>query len=386
MRFNPVALIATLSLAISWHLFAYAGDLSPSVLPNPSSCSALLKSSDDLVLLRDVTPQLLKQDQSAQDKGYKKLDSVLTFRWTSSRNIFGFSQPTEAGIRSILHEIGSDPGAARRTLFVDFREEPVLFIDGQTYNFRLKELVDSNLSLTGISAADLDALESKLKEELIRFANRNGGKIVIANLERDLTESGRVASINAATVHTTREVFEKIQAEGYAVRFYRIPITDQHAPEISDMSALLSALKAEEGSAQAFHCHYGHGRTTTGMVVAALFEKSKISGLKPSLSEEARQVNELHTVKRMIAALRMDARDLAILDAAMVDASVVLDLRKDLLSKVGGLADAAKRKLALQRYFMVMAAAKYLRAHESALSFSQWISKYPAAIELISNP
>lgn len=70
---------------------------------------------------------------------------------------------------------------------------------------------------------------------------------------------------------TTREVYEALSAEGYLVRYHRVPVTEGSSPPEPLFDLVLQALRsAGPADPIIFNCQMGAGRATMGMVIAGL--------------------------------------------------------------------------------------------------------------------
>ena len=67
-------------------------------------------------------------------------------------------------------------------------------------------------------------------------------------------------------------------ADGYAVDYLRVPVTDEKAPKADDFAVLIGrAWAPPQGAALVFNCQMGRGRTTTGMIIASLLHVQAMS-------------------------------------------------------------------------------------------------------------
>jgi Inositol hexakisphosphate len=69
-----------------------------------------------------------------------------------------------------------------------------------------------------------------------------------------------------------------LAADGYAVDYLRVPVTDEKAPKADDFAVLIGrAWAPPQGAALVFNCQMGRGRTTTGMIIASLLHVQAMS-------------------------------------------------------------------------------------------------------------
>ncbi|CAO1617411.1 unnamed protein product [Parajaminaea phylloscopi] len=189
---------------------------------------------------------------------------------------WGSGMPTIAGLRAGLEKMNAGPHGHTTVVWTSLREEPVVYVRGRPHVLRLADQPLTNLEATGITTETVERQELALKSDVIEEAGRRDGRILLHD-EVEL-EPGKFdiipvwETIKPSDVLTPREAYELIQSEGYKVDYARVAVTDEQAPLPAVFGAIerrvLKALK--QGSATAFNCQMGRGRTTTGMVIASL--------------------------------------------------------------------------------------------------------------------
>lgn len=114
----------------------------------------------------------------------------------------------------------------RYAVWVCTREEPILYIGARP--FVLREHSDPTRSFSLSSRAEnLEAIERRLKQDVIREANRLGGLIMVheeAGNSKEPTLKPTWISVDEETVKTVREVFEDLRSQGWRCDYHRVPI------------------------------------------------------------------------------------------------------------------------------------------------------------------
>ena len=105
-----------------------------------------------------------------------------------------------------------------------------------------------------------------------------------------------------------------------SVRYHRIPIADEAAPEEKDFDQLISAIRsAPQDAAFVFNCQMGRGRTTTGMVCACIMMRASSGKLAaPAKAREGtdpRIVGDFRCVRELVAMLDRGKEAKALADA-----------------------------------------------------------------------
>ncbi|KAI9192964.1 inositol hexakisphosphate-domain-containing protein [Polychytrium aggregatum] len=244
----------------------------------------ILASADTVVRLRNGSVlsrgTLLKSDHF--DTGFHtRIDFYLhgapNFRM-ADMNIFGVAQPKISGISTVLRLLSCYPGTPESTPCIWFstREEPMIYINQSPFVLRECDNPMRNVrTYQGISASRLENMEERLKEDILAEAARSNGLILV----HDEIHTGKIVPtwMSVDSVQTLREVFQSFVAEGYPVKFLRIPVSSDQAPEDQYIDEYVNVIKsASINDSLVFNCGMGVGRTTFAMVVAMLIRRAQI--------------------------------------------------------------------------------------------------------------
>lgn len=116
------------------------------------------------------------------------IDGAPNFRQAAAGlPVFGAGISTLLGVQRVLQATGSGPVATaaraaeqRQTVWHNLREEPVLFLNGTPYVLREAAGAYTNMKeYSGIDAARLEALEERLRAEVLQEAAALGGKVQV---------------------------------------------------------------------------------------------------------------------------------------------------------------------------------------------------------------
>ncbi|KAJ3086244.1 hypothetical protein HK102_013370 [Quaeritorhiza haematococci] len=243
-----------------------------------TSVNSVVKNRTGAVLGRQT---ILKSDHF--ETGFNtELDFTLqgapNFRM-ADLNIFGVAQPTVSGISTILRLLNCHPsteGGDTSCIWFSSREEPLVYINRKPFVLREMEAPLKNIRrYQGISAPRLEAMEARLKEDVLREASRCNGLVLV----HDEIEGGKIVPTWTAAdiVETPKEVFQRFSADGCKVKYVRIPISPEQAPEDRYLDEYVSVIRnTNTTDALVFNCGMGVGRTTFAMVVAMLIRRAQI--------------------------------------------------------------------------------------------------------------
>uniref|UniRef100_A0ACD5X113 Uncharacterized protein n=1 Tax=Avena sativa TaxID=4498 RepID=A0ACD5X113_AVESA len=201
----------------------------------------------------------------------ERVEGAPNFREIPGFSVYGVANPTVDGIRAVIQRVSTSKGK-RPILWHNMREEPVIYIHGKPFVLREVERPYKNmLEYTGIGRDRVERMEARLKEDILREAERYDGAIMVIHE----TDNGEIfdawENVNDEAVLTPLEVYKRLDSEGLPIKYARVPITDGKAPKSSDFDTVaMNVATACKDAALVFNCQMGRGRTTTGTVIACL--------------------------------------------------------------------------------------------------------------------
>ncbi|CAK9092412.1 Paladin [Durusdinium trenchii] len=184
--------------------------------------------------------------------------------------IFGVGIPTVEGLKGVLSHV-QQGDEEKQIVWINLREEPILYVNGRPFVLRKLEHPFENLEHTGISRERVEDMEARLKVDVINEILNNGGRFLL----HDEDESGLQPlweevdiSEGSSGVQTPRDLYDMLAFQ-FRVRQFRVPITDEQAPKVTDYDAVSAIVRAAPSdSVIVFNCQMGRGRTTTGLCIA----------------------------------------------------------------------------------------------------------------------
>ncbi|KAJ8748544.1 hypothetical protein K2173_003445 [Erythroxylum novogranatense] len=203
----------------------------------------------------------------------ERVEGAPNFREVPGFPVYGVANPTVNGILAVIQRIGSLKGG-RPVFWHNMREEPVIYINGKPFVLREVERPYKNmLEYTGIDRERVERMEARLKEDILREAERYGGAIMVIHETNDEQIFDAWEHVKPDSIKTPLEVFKCLEADGFPIKYARVPITDGKAPKSSDFDTLvMNIASASKDTAFVFNCQMGIGRTTTGTVIACLLK------------------------------------------------------------------------------------------------------------------
>ncbi|OWZ01872.1 Paladin [Phytophthora megakarya] len=212
--------------------------------------------------------------------------NVPNYRRISNEPIFGTAQCLEQGIIDVIEHLRDE---FDRAIWINLREEAVIYVTGRPFCVRHQDDLMVNVEYPGIEVDEITAIEQQVKLELQTKVRKDNGLFMYWYEPREMVNDETMEHIYPQTdVKTLTEVYDDAtQQTGFDLRYARIPVSDETAPEekdLDDMVRLLlpaymnelglelpsnepsSAKQKKLKTAVICNCQMGRGRTTTALV------------------------------------------------------------------------------------------------------------------------
>ncbi|KIK55186.1 hypothetical protein GYMLUDRAFT_48165 [Collybiopsis luxurians FD-317 M1] len=200
-------------------------------------------------------------------------------------NVFGVAQPRTQGLRAILSVLRCRPNIPDPSHVVWFstREEPIVYISGRPFVLRDAAQPRRTLAMSD-RAENLEAIELRLKQDILQEASRFGGLVLTHNETpvADVNGEGAIlptwTAVDTNNVKTSRELWTSMKKDGWNVDYHRIPISPQRPIEDNYLDAYLRVIKTTDPlkTALVFSCGMGAVRTTFAMVAACVVRRRQL--------------------------------------------------------------------------------------------------------------
>ncbi|KAL6225589.1 hypothetical protein ACLB2K_004438 [Fragaria x ananassa] len=348
------------------------------------------------------------------------IDGAPNYRQANKLRVHGVAIPTIDGIQNVLKHIGAQQtdGKQAQVLWINLREEPLVYINGRPFVLRDVERPFSNLEYTGINRARVEQMEARLKEDILVEAARYGNKILVTDELPDGQMVDQWEPVSRDSVKTPLEVYEELQVIGYLVDYERVPVTDEKSPKELDFDILVHKISQADINAEIiFNCQMGRGRTTTGMVIATLIYLNRIgaSGIPRTNSigkvsdssvivadnlpnsENAIRRGEYAVIRSLIRVLEGGVEGKRQVDKVIDKCSSMQNLREAIATYRNSIVrqpDEMKREASLsffveylERYYFLICFAVYIHSLRSSSSdhssFADWMKARPELYSII---
>ncbi|KAJ7767113.1 inositol hexakisphosphate-domain-containing protein [Mycena metata] len=198
-------------------------------------------------------------------------------------NVFGVAQPRTQGLRAILSVLRCRPGTPdpSHVIWFSTREEPIVYISGRPFVLRDASQPRRTLLLSD-RAENLEAIENRLKNDILQEAVRYGSLLLTHNEDISGAILPTWTSVDASNVKTSLELWGEMKEQGWNVDVgpirVMIPIAPDRPIEDNYLDAYLRVIRTTDPlrTALVFSCGMGAVRTTFAMVAASIVRRRQL--------------------------------------------------------------------------------------------------------------
>jgi hypothetical protein len=98
-------------------------------------------------------------------------------------------------------------------------------------------------------------MEARLKEDILREAEQYDNAIMVIHETDDGQIYDAWEQVTSDVIQTPLEVFKSLEADGFPIKYARVPITDGKAPKSSDFDIMaFNIASATKNTAFVFNC------------------------------------------------------------------------------------------------------------------------------------
>jgi len=210
------------------------------------------------------------------------------FRQVPGYLVFGTGQPTKDGFNNALEAIFQVDGV-QSVLWTNMRQEPVVYLNGQSFTPRLPDRMNENMEFPGVSGEDIEMFQEQFVKAIKDAVEEKRQDRYTPDEEKGIVKYYRdtyaehpedrknieysVHLDNDGDLVTLSGVYFQLQDLGFALTYSRLPIVDEKAPSEEDFDTFVEIYRQQDPkTAFVFNCQMGKGRTTTGMILACLMK------------------------------------------------------------------------------------------------------------------
>ena len=222
------------------------------------------------VLMTDEFPGITKLDD-----GLWKCDGAPNWRRVPGFPIYATGQPMKEDIEKCVEQAVKKYDEQKSVLWVNLRQEPVLYVNGTPYSIRSSDDLAGHIVLN--EAYEINNIENSFASELKKagdfvFYKDQVGEKAVEKCPAPVEGSGR-----ADSVATLNEVFSAAAKKQQKLEFKRIPLNLNASAREESFDQLVRLLKGH-GSAVPiiFNCQGGYTRSSAAGVIAGIIKEAQL--------------------------------------------------------------------------------------------------------------
>jgi len=342
------------------------------------------------------------------------IEGASNFRHIPQTSVYGVAQPTIEGLKCVLRKLRRDRGRGDRILWINLREEPIIYINGIPYVLRDRYFTLRNIrAYSGITASRLEMLEQRLKEDVINETINYEGRILLHGEDKDGNVRAVWEDVQIDDILTVKDVMEQVAADisidsdddsvpenerAIQLSYHRVPVTAEKPPEWKDFDDMRNLIAStDRPDAIVLNCQVGLGRSTTGTVIATLLTNWIFPGasnlrVEPEQDKAQRPRLNYQLINSLLRVIKNGLEVKSVVDDAIDRCGQYLNLRdviEDLHVQAENETVEAKKKrtikkgiTALERYFLLICFQSYLdqtspEAMGDTETFERWMKRHP---------
>ena len=222
------------------------------------------------VLMTDEFPGITKLDD-----GLWKSDGAPNWRRVPGFPIYATSQPKKEDVDKCVEQAVKKYDEQKSVLWVNLRQEPVLYVNGAPYSIRRSDDLAGHIVLN--EAFEMNNMENAMASELkkageFNFYKDQSGEKAVEKPPPPVAEKGRPDSVN-----TLNEVFSAASKKQPKLEYKRIPLNLNSSAREETVDQLVRLLKGH-GSAVPiiFNCQGGFTRSSAAAVMAGIIKEAQL--------------------------------------------------------------------------------------------------------------
>lgn len=190
------------------------------------------------------------------------IEGASNFRHIPQTSVYGVAQPTIEGLKCVLRKLRRDRGRGDRILWINLREEPIIYINGIPYVLRDRYFTLRNIrAYSGITASRLEMLEQRLKEDVINETINYEGRILLHGEDKDGNVRAVWEDVQIDDILTVKDVMEQVAADisidsdddsvpenerAIQLSYHRVPVTAEKPPEWKDFDDMRNLIASTD--------------------------------------------------------------------------------------------------------------------------------------------
>ena len=237
------------------------------------------------VLMTDEFPGITKLDD-----GLWKCDGAPNWRRVPGFPIYATGQPLKEDIEKCVEQAVKKYDEQKSVLWVNLRQEPVLYVNGTPYSIRSSDDLAGHIVLN--EAYEINNIENSFASELKKagdfvFYKDQVGEKDVEKFPPVVEDKGRPDS-----VVTLNEVFSAASKKQPKLEYKRIPLNLNSAGREESYDQIVRLLKGHGSAVPViFNCQGGYTRSSTAAVMAAIIKEAQLEAEFNKMKGREREFN-----------------------------------------------------------------------------------------------
>ncbi|KPA83822.1 hypothetical protein ABB37_02031 [Leptomonas pyrrhocoris] len=362
------------------------------ILPSPAETTMVRKG--DVLSAKHILVRDLEEALHEREGATGMVAGAPYFRIVPKLNIAGVAQANASAVRTIVNELRR-AHVEGPIIWVNLREEPIIYINDTSYIVRERTNPFKPIIIPNVTGLSIEAIERKLKQEVLQEAYENGGNISVHLESKGGGMEDQWTCAERHEVLTIAEVFHRLDKEtDHQVMYFRRPVTQNIGPQPEDFDFVLDACLEEPKAVFIFSCQTGRGRTSSMMQIANIvrFYQLCVKDVTADVRVLRGKVNapSYRTIQKLVSLFpdgKLHERRLVILMEVADKGYSIANHINDAFSRSDVPPDLAKMRLQMYAYFLVFSyyCEQRLWNYSTRLSFVQWLDENPELKLLIAS-
>lgn len=362
------------------------------LLPSPAETSVVRKG--DVLSAKHILARDLEEALHEREGATGMVAGAPYFRIVPKLNIAGVAQANASAVRTIVNELRR-AHVEGSIIWVNLREEPIIYINDTSYIVRERANPFKPIIIPNVTGLGIEAIERKLKLEVLQEAYENGGNISVYLENKGGNMEDQWTCADREEVLTIAEVFHRLDKEtDHQVMYFRRPITQNIGPQPEDFDFVLDACLEEPKAVFIFSCQTGRGRTSSMMQIANIvrFYQLCVKDVTADVRVLRGKVNapSYRTIQKLVSLFpdgKLHERRLVILMEMADKGYSMAEHINEAFSDTETTSEVAKMRLQMYAYFLVFSyyCEQRLWNYATRLSFVDWLDENPEMKLLISS-
>lgn len=362
------------------------------ILPSPAETSVVRKG--DVLSSKHILARDLEEALHEREGATGMVAGAPYFRIVPKLNIAGVAQANASAVRTIVNELRR-AHVEGPIIWVNLREEPIIYVNDTSYIVRERANPFKPIIIPNVTGLSIEAIERKLKLEVLQEAYENGGNISVHLENKGGHMEDQWTCAERHEVLTIAEVFHRLDKEtDHQVMYFRRPITQNIGPQPEDFDFVLDACLEEPKAVFIFSCQTGRGRTSSMMQIANIvrFYQLCVKDVTADVRVLRGKVNapSYRTIQKLVSLFpdgKLHERRLVILMEMADKGYSMAEHINEAFTGTEVASEVAKMRLQMYAYFLVFSyyCEQRLWNYSTRLSFVEWLDENPELRLLIAS-